>query len=502
MKNKPLHIAIDIINENFQSATTAYLTKSINNNYVKSIQVIIINEIYDYFTFEHFNNKGYDVEVIFLPKSILFFTEKHIDFIQEHDLFNSISKGKILRDTNSIGEKLQQMYEVISASLLSLEPSNTYKKLFKLSSLISEFENAHSKVSIFILKNKIVGKINGLLKNHLGNSNQIIKLEDSFSNSTLFLVEVKSILESLGGPVTFYSENDILNNIVENEFSLLIETGFTYDDFISLFLIHLLGKLKAITHKIKFTFKLLNDNQYLITIWTENEIIKNHIIPTLNQIFTSNTELYNNLKPKYPYHNKTQQINDLLTDTSFTKELQLIFSQYILELKLNENEELSEGYRLSLGIFFSIEILQALFPNKDIVKKITNLLFEEWLSMSYETSNTNWNDLELQSYKVVNDLENLYLAQFETLNSNFGDSIKNWEYTDESGLELEQICKKIYNSYNTNSIFNSSLSNNNIIDGFNNSIQIILFEVLSILGITNYNKTYIIYDINRLLHEA
>lgn len=502
MDIRPLHIAIDIIDEYYPSTTSAFLTKSINSDNFKFIQVIIINEIYDYYAFEHFNYKDYEVEVIILPKSILCFTEKHINFIEEHDLFNSISRGKILRDTNSTGEKLQQMYEVLSASLLSLEPINTYKEIFKLSSLINELENKQSKISVFIIKNKIIHIINTLIKNQLNYTDQIIKLHDSFTNDNLFLSEIKLFLENIGGPITFYSENDILNNIVENEFSILIETGFTYDDFISLFLIHLLGKLKAITHKIKLSFKLLNDNQYLITIWTENKIIKNHIIPTLNQIFISNYELYNSLKPKYPYYDKKQQINNLLIDSSLIKELQLTFSQYILELKLNEEEELSEGYRLSLGIFFSIEILQALFPNKDNAKIMTNLLFEDWLSMSYDTSNTNWNDLELQSHKVVNDLENLYLTQFETLNSNFENALRNWKYTDESGLELEQICNRIYNSYKNKSIFNSSLCHNKAIGEINYSVQIILFEVLSILGITNNKKTYIIYAINRLLHEA
>lgn len=502
MNIKPLNIAIDIIDEYYPSTTSAFLTKSINNKNFRFIQVVIINEIYDYYAFEHFIYKDYEVEIIILPKSIMSFTEKHIDFVVEHDLFNSISRGKILRESNSTGEKTQQMYEVLSASLSSFEPINTYKEIFKLSNLINELENRQNKTSVFIIKNKIVHKVNMLVKNQINYTDQIIKLQDSFTNDKLFLSEIKLFLENLGGPITFYSENDILNNIVENEFSLLIETGFTYDDFISLFLIHLLSKLKAITHKIKLSFKLLNDNQYLITIWTENKIIKNHIIPTLNQIFISNYELYNNLKPKYPYYNKKQQIDNLLINASLKKELQLTFSQYILELKLNEEEELSEGYRLSLGMYFSIEIIQALFPYKDNAKKITNLLFEDWLYMSYDTSSTNWNDLELQSHKVVNDLENLYLAQFETLNSNFGDALRNWKYEDKSGLELEQICNRIYNSYKNKSIFNPSLSHNKAIDEINNSVQIILFEVLSILGIANNNKTYIIYAINRLLHEA
>jgi hypothetical protein len=122
--------------------------------------------------------------------------------------------------------------------------------------------------------------------------------------------------------------------------------------------------------------------------------------------------------------------------------------------------------------------------------------------MSYETSNTNWNDLEIQSFKIINELENLYLEQFETLSSNFMESIRNWIYKDESGLNLLEISNKIYDSYNSDSIYNYSLNNYKKIEGTNNSIQIILFEALSVLGINNYNKTYITYAINRLLHEA
>lgn len=502
MNKKPLHIAIDIVNKYFPNATTVFLTKTTNNTFRKSIQIVIINEVYDYQSFEHFNYFEFDVEVIIFPKSILSFTDKHLNFIEELDLFSSISKGQIIRNTNSSAEKLQLMYEVINASLSTSVSIYIYKNLFKLSNLISEYENVLNTTSRFILKNKIINKIDTLLVKKVNYIDQIIKLKDSFLDDDLFLDEVKSLLDSLGGPVTFYSENDILNNVVQNEFSLLIDTSFTYDDFISLFLIHLLGKLKAITHKIKFTFKLLNDNQYLITIWTPNDIINNHIIPSINQIFISNTELYYSLKPKYPYYSKKQQINNLLIDESLYKEFQLKFSQYILELKLNEEEELSEGYRLSLGMFFSIEILQILFPNVEKVKIITNILFEEWLSMAFNTSNTNWNDLEMQSHKILNELEDLYLNQVEILNLNFGNSLKNWKYTDESGLKLEPICKAIFNSYNNESIYNSSLNSNQVIEGINQSVQIILFEVLSILGISNYNKTYIIYAINRLLHEA
>lgn len=500
MNNKSLHIAIEVIEEYFPSASTAFLATCNRHKNFKSIKIIIVNEIYDYYSFEHFFMKGYNIEVIILPKSIISFTDKHLNFIKEYDIFNSISKAKIIRDTNLAGERLQQMYEVINMTLMSSKSNEKYNNIFKLSCLIDEYENIKNTDSTFIIKNKIVNKINNLLENHPNYLSKIVKLQDSFTNDNSFLNEVKSILEDFGGALIFYSENDVLNIIAENEFSLLIETTFTYDDFISLFLIHLLNKLKVITHKIKFTFKVINDNQYLVTIWSENEIIKNHIIPTLNQIFISNIELYNSLKPKYPYYNKKQRIDNLLIDADLIKELQLHLSKYILELKLNEKEELTDGYRLTLAIFFSIEILQASLKDKDKAKIATNLIFEEWLSMSYDTSNTNWNDLELQSYKILNELENLYLAQYETLNLNFGNSLEKWQYTDESGLEIKKNIKKVHDSYNNESVLNSN--NNNSIEGINNSIQIILFEVLNILGISNYNKTYTIYAINRLLHEA
>ncbi|MFK7001508.1 hypothetical protein V3470_10455 [Flavobacterium oreochromis] len=503
MKNDLLHTGIDILNECYPTVTTAFLTESISNyNNLDSVQILIINEIYDYFSLEYFEYKGYDVEIIILPKSILLFTEKHIDFIQENDLFDKISKGIIIKDTNSTGEKLQQMYEVINSSLLLLSnPINTYKKVFDLSKIINKIGSTKDHLKRFLLKNEIVYKTSVLIKHHKNCTDQIIKLQDNFTDDDAFLNQAKLILESLGGSVTYYSENDILNNPIENEFSILMESSFTYDDFITLFLIHFLKKIKGITHKIKFIFKVVNDNQFLITIWTENELIKSHIIPALNQIFISNVQLYNSLKPKYPYCYRKQQINDLLIDNSKFKELQLKFSDYILDLKLNDDEELTEGYRLSLGVFFTIEIVQILFKDKIEVKKATNLLFEEWLAMSYDTTKTNWNDLEIQSHKTLNDLENLYLAQLDTLLSNFGELLKNWQYKDESGLGLDKYILSIYYSFNTNSIFNYGLRNKTS-DTFNDSLQIILYEILNILGIKNFNKLYIIYAINRILHEA
>jgi|GEM_PF-6613003 len=499
MNNDALQIAIGFLDRYYSSATTAFMANPASGIAADTLQIIILNEVFDYHTFEHFRKDGFDIEILIFPKSLLSFSETHFDFAAEYDLFQTIGNATLIKDTNANGERLQQVCDLLAKALRPALSVGNYKELFQLSRLISKLER-NTGASKFRVKNEIALKIDHLLKNNNARSIKMAQLERCFVADALFLKAAKSMMEQLGGPMTFYSGSNHLNRFADNEFSILFSSQFPYEDFIGRFLIYLFNKLKAVTHKIKFAFKMVGTNHQL-TIWTDNATIEHHIVPTLNQVFISNAKLYNHLRPKYPYQDQKQLIDNLLVDASLLREIQVSVSRYVLELRLNQSKTLSDGYRLSLGMLLAIEILQLLFPDKSTAKKMTNLLFEDWLSLSYQTAGTNWNDLELQSHKVLNALENSYLAQHETLESDFFAAVAQWKYTNASGFAWENKAKALYDSYKLDSVFNGSFGKSTD-DAGSSSLQIILFEVLSILGLSNYNKSYIAYTINRLLHEA
>jgi len=118
------------------------------------------------------------------------------------------------------------------------------------------------------------------------------------------------------------------------------------------------------------------------------------------------------------------------------------------------------------------------------------------LSLSFDTDDTCYSDLEFQSHKVLNDFENLYLNQFNSLFNNFNEPLKTWDKKEETIDGFGELIKSIID-YTDNEInINNYFSKNDFITEF------LIFETLDILGVSNYNKSYIIYCINRLLNEA
>lgn len=507
MNSSVLHKGIDVLDKFYPSVNTAFITNSYWEKSGKYIQITILHDNFDYKTFETFIDEKIIIEVLVFPKSYLTLVDKHFDFLTEYNLIELISKGILIKDNLNNGENIQQMYEVIKSVMKSVNlPNELNKNLFEISRLINLFEFTKSRNQSFIIKNKLFNKLNETLlcvSMSVSKYNKIIKtLEVSFNDNELFLYEAKEVQNKIGGSVQFYSEDELYNYNRENEIGILISSIIPIDEFISVFLIFLLKKLKKITHKIQLSFKLYEEGKYLINIWTKNATIKNTILPTLNFIYLTNNELYSNFKPKYPFKDKRKSIQDLLLKTDGLKELQILLSSHLLDLKLNANNTLSEGYRVSYGIYIVLEIFLISDISREKAKTISSVLFERWLSLSYETASTNFNDLELQSHKVLNEFENLYLLQLSTLKTNFAEIIQIWEFTEESILGLKILIENFYNHSNKQLMLLETISQNNPDKKKEIILETIIFEIFSSLGIKNYHKAYIIYTINRLLHEA
>lgn len=385
-------------------------------------------------------------------------------------------------------------------------PHELDKHFLELSRLSSLFEITTKITRKFILKNKLFNKINEILLSismiHQDYNKAILALQIAFNSDKDFLEEVKTIQKELGGNIQYYSKNQLINAIIKDEISILVASKIPIDEFISLFLIFLLGKIKNVTHEITFSFKLYDEGRYLINIWAKNEVIKKTVLPALNYLYSTNNDLYLNFKAKYPFKDKNNEIHNLLVKFENIRELKILISSHLLDLKLNENNSLSEGYRVSYGIYIILEILLYSKINQDKAKRLTNILFENWISLSYDTELTNFNDLEIQSHKVLNEFENLYLSQLTTLELNFKEIIQTWEVLDESIFGLKKLIESFYDESNNQSQLLDIISENSREKKKDIVLEIIICESLSLLGINNYHKAYIIYTINRLLHEA
>jgi len=496
MINQFIHIAVDIIDEYYSKASTAFLTEYHEIDDLIFIKIIILDDTYTYQTLETLRIDNKEIEIEVFPKYFLALANDNFNVLEENKLFKSISEGYLIRDKNAVGEKLQQMYEVISKKMDYDSSLNIYEDIFYITKLINRFKFTESITNRFVLKTEIFVKIVSLLNGKSNRNDFIENVHKNFDKDEEFQKTVHLILNDFGGAIQYYSKNLLYNNLNENKISILIEGEFSFDDFLSDIILFILKKIKSIGHEIKFAFKAINRTSYLLTIWTDKKNIQQSIIPIINSIILNSPEAQKSIKFKYPYKDKREKLYDLFLPANLIIDFKVKLSYYLFESKFNDDQSFSEGYRLSLGIHFVIEILKKLITEKNRAKKTTNILFENWLSLSFDTDDTCYSDLEFQSHKVLNDFENLYLNQFNSLFNNFNEPLKTWDKKEETIDGFGELIKSIID-YTDNEInINNYFSKNDFITEF------LIFETLDILGVSNYNKSYIIYCINRLLNEA
>lgn len=205
---------------------------------------------------------------------------------------------------------------------------------------------------------------------------------------------------------------------------------------------------------------------------------------------------------KTSFNSKNNTIYDFL-DSIYSKILNKI-SLYLLYIKHNDNEDLSENICISYAIEFYISLFIKLNRSRSDFFDFNQYIGQKWHSI-FLTREELLSDYYISSNNLYKNFDKLYQINEVPIQQNFFKNLVNWSYSE---LEFEDffllVEQELQNLLNHDSGYFRLLHIINCSNKFPpvfSFLEGLMYKLFGLLGLSIENKIYITYIINRLRNE-